>query len=192
VKFTYTEDGVYITPPSRSLPRGTTLVVYSLAVDDTSAELSDARSRAIPLVSRAQLLGALMSEYRVRISVSGSHGKSTTTAAIEHVLSSLGRAHTSVSGALFDTGRAYTDLGGDIFLAEACEYKDSFLRLCPTHQIVTSIELDHTDYFASLDGVLSSFRRAADMASTVIVNRDDATASANSRSSTGSNWVGRA
>ena len=115
------------------------LAVYSLAIDESDAEIIAARSHGIPLISRAQLLGALMNEARVRISVSGSHGKSTTTAIIEHILAVAEKSHTAVSGATLHSGKTYVDGGGDIFLAEACEYKDSFLRLNPTHQLITSV-----------------------------------------------------
>ena len=172
---TYTDEssiGLVLSGP----PHGTAMAVYSLAISESDPEILSARSRGIPLVSRAQLLGALMSLYPVRISVSGSHGKSTTTAIAEHILSLSGLPHTAVSGALLATGSAYTDDGGDIFLAEACEYKDSFLCLRPTHQIITSVELDHTDYFDSLDAIRASFLTAAGQADTVIINCDDTVA----------------
>lgn len=170
----YTDSsGLRVTRPLAELPSGVTLSVYSLAIDESDPEILSALSRGIPLISRAQLLGALMSMHSVRISVSGSHGKSTTTAAAEHILSVAAISHVAISGALLNTGIAYTDGGGDIFLAEACEYKDSFLSLCPTHQIITSVELDHTDYFPSLSAIRSSFLHAAERADTVIINADD-------------------
>lgn len=171
------ECGIRIEHSPLFLTQGVGLVVYSLAVPECSPEILDAQRRGIPLVSRAQLLGALMYPYPVRISVSGSHGKSTTTALIEHILSTDGRLHTAVSGATLASGDAFTDGGGNIFLAEACEYKNSFLSLCPTHQLISSVELDHTDYFASIDHIRSSFLRAAEAADTVIINADDPVAS---------------
>ena len=149
------------------------LAVYSLAIDENDAEIVAVRSHGIPLISRAQLLGALMREARLRISVSGSHGKSTTTAIIEHILTVAGMGHTAVSGATFQSGETYVDAGTEIFLAEACEYKDSFLRLNPTHQIITSVELDHTDYFASLDDIRASFLTAAERSDVALINVDD-------------------
>lgn len=125
------------------------------------------------LISRAQLLGALMSAYPTRISVSGSHGKSTTTAIVERILTEAGRAHTAISGATLSSGAAYSDEGGDVFLTEACEYKDSFLSLEPTHQIVTSVALDHTDYFESLGDIRRSFITAVRRALIAVVNLDD-------------------
>ncbi len=166
-------DGIALSPHTEVDWSCVRLAVYSLAIDECDTEITAALSRGVPLISRAQLLGALMSEAKTRISVSGSHGKSTTTAIIEHILTVAGKMHTAVSGATLQSGESYVDGGGEIFLAEACEYKDSFLRLYPTHQIITSVELDHTDYFTSLDDIRSSFLKAAERAEEVIINRDD-------------------
>ena len=155
-----------------TLPEDTKLLVYSLAIDSGDAVIKAAYTRGIPLISRAQLLGALMSAYLVRVSVSGSHGKSTTTAIAQHIFQCTGIAHTAISGATLASGRAYTD-GGDVFITEACEYKDSFLSLCPTHQIITSVELDHTDYFPTLADIRRSFLTAAERCETLIINLDD-------------------
>ena len=150
------------------------LAVYSLAISEDDPEIVAAVSRGVPIISRAQLLSALMIEAPTRISVSGSHGKSTTTAILDAILTAAGVSHTTVSGAALLSGASYVDTGTDVFLAEACEYKDSFLRLCPTHQLITSVELDHTDYFPSLDAIRASFLRAAERADTALVNLDDA------------------
>lgn len=153
------------------------LAVYSLAIEESDPEILAARSHGVLLISRAQLLGALMSEAKVRISVSGSHGKSTTTAIIDRILTAAEMQPTSVSGATLSSGIPYRKGSGEVFLAEACEYKDSFLSLSPTHQIITSVELDHTDYFHSKDQIRRSFLIAAERAETVIINRDDRLAS---------------
>lgn len=152
------------------------VAVYSLAFDENDEEILAAKSHGVLLISRAQLLSALMSDGKTRISVSGSHGKSTTTAIIDHILTHANKSPTTVSGARLSSGLSYSLGSGDIFLAEACEYKDSFLRLYPTHQIITSVELDHTDYFPSLNAYRESFLTAGRHAETVIINRDDAIA----------------
>ena len=167
--------GIPISPPGVQEWGRVDLAVYSLAVDESDKEITYATSRGIPLISRAQLLGAIMSAYTTRISVSGSHGKSTTTALVEHILRTAGRKPVAISGATLSGGVTFADGGGDIFVAEACEYKDSFLSLCPTHQIITSVELDHTDYFTDLSHIRSSFLSAARLAGTAVVNLDDLT-----------------
>ena len=169
-------DGIEIARYRSQIPHGTALLVYSLAIAEDDPEMISARQMGVALISRAQLLGALMSEYPTRVSVSGSHGKSTTTALIEHILEVAGASHTTVSGAALTSGQAYKDGGGDIFVAEACEYKDSFLLLHPTLQLITSVELDHTDYFPTLSDIRASFLCAAKMASTALINLDDPTA----------------
>lgn len=153
------------------------MLVYSLAIDEGDPEILSARSSGVPLVSRAQLLGALMSLAHTGISVSGSHGKSTTTAIIEHIFDLAKLKYTAVSGAELACGASYVDKGDDILLAEACEYKDSFLRLLPTYQIITSVELDHTDYFPTVDDLYASFLTAARRARYTLINADDPLAS---------------
>lgn len=167
--FSVTDHTVYPpTPPD--------LVVYSLAVEDTNPQIMYANGLSVPLISRAQLLGALMSDYGTRISVSGSHGKSTVTALIDAILIRAGRSVTTVSGATLCDGLSVREGQGDVFLAEACEYKDSFLRLCPTHQLISGVELDHTDYFCDIEAIRRSFLLAARRAATVVINTDDAVA----------------
>ena len=171
------ENGINITRPWDNLEKDVTMAVYSLAIDEENPEILTARSRGIPLVSRAQLLGAIMSLFATRVSVSGSHGKSTVTALVDHILTTARIAHTTVLGAKLSSGESFVDLGGQIFLAEACEYKDSFLRLSPTHQIITSVELDHTDYFKDIDAIRASFLQAARNARHTLINCDDIVAS---------------
>lgn len=170
----YTDvSGITVVKPVGSLEPDVGLVVYSLAIDEGNSEISYAISHGIPLISRAQLLGAVMSDYKTRISVSGSHGKSTVTALVDHILRTARIPHTTVSGATLTSGETFYDGGGDVFLAEACEYKDSFLCLSPTHQIITSVELDHTDYFKTEADICASFEKAARRAEVLIASCDD-------------------
>ena len=171
------KSGINITRPTATLGENVVMAVYSLAIDEENPEILSARMSGIPLVSRAQLLGAIMSLFDTRVSVSGSHGKSTVTALVDHILLSSGISHTTVCGAKLSSGGSFVDLGGEIFVAEACEYKDSFLRLSPTHQVITSVELDHTDYFENIDAIRDSFLRAARNSKYTIINCDDTVAS---------------
>lgn len=149
------------------------LVVYSLAIDEADAELVLAGSLGIPCISRAELLGALMLSYRWRVGVSGSHGKSTTTAAIDAIFSHAGIPLTTVPGAELSDGTHVRIEGRDTFVFEACEYKDSFLALFPSLLVITGVELDHTDYFCSLSHIADSFLRAAEKAErAVLLNID--------------------
>ncbi len=151
-----------------------TAVVYSLAIDKENPELMAARMRGIRTFSRAEYMGQLMRDYKCRIGVSGSHGKSTVTAMIAHIFTSLGKDPTVISGApVF--GKLPTAVGkNDYLVYEACEYRDSFLKFFPSAVVITNLELDHTDYFKSLDDIRHSFlmciNRAEDFA---VLNSDD-------------------
>ncbi len=150
------------------------LLVYTLAIGEDDPELSEARLRGITCVSRAQLLGAVMTEYRNRIGVMGTHGKSTTVAMIHRVLSDAGLCPTTLSGAALECGTSLSVGGREWFVYESCEYRDSFLHFYPTHAVVTNIELDHTDYFPDIDTLCASFSNAAGRASAgVLLSMDD-------------------
>lgn len=166
-------EGVTLAPCYATRWQEVKLAVYSLAMDSEDTEITSAIAHGVPLVSRAELLGAVMSGFNRRISVSGSHGKSTTTALIEHILRECGSSPTAVSGATLTSDNSYAIGNTDIIVAEACEYKDSFLSLCPTHQIITSVELDHTDFFTSIEHIRLSFLAAAQRSQVAIINADD-------------------
>lgn len=145
--------------PENSIVRGLSfdMLVYTLAVDSNNRLFEVAREKGALLVSRAELLGTLMRGYGRRICVAGSHGKSTTTALVDTLLSCSGCEPTTVSGAMLSTGSSLR-LGRRAYLvAEACEYKNSFLLFHPTAAIVTSVELDHTDFFSDLGMIRRSF-----------------------------------
>ena len=152
------EKGVAVYPEN-SIPRGLSfdMLVYTLAIDANNPLFKVAREKGLPLVSRAELLGTLMREYERRICVAGAHGKSTTTAIVDTLLFCGGYEPTTVSGAILSSGSSFRLGGREYLVAEACEYKNSFLRFCPTAAIVTGIELDHTDFFSDLGMIRRSF-----------------------------------
>ena len=138
---------------------GAEMVVASAAVPDTNPELVAARERGIPVLSRAQMLGRLMSG-RCGIAVSGTHGKTTTTSMIALLLESAGLDPTILIGGDLDLLRGNAKLGqSDLFVTEACEAYNSFLELAPRIAVVTNIEHDHHDCYGSLEDVMSSFRQ---------------------------------
>lgn len=149
-------------------------LVYTAAVDETNPEVARAVERGILLVSRAAFLGYLMSDYERRIGVSGTHGKTTTTALLSHILIEAKKDPTVANGAVLpEIGGAYRIGGEELFVYESCEYKDSFLCFDPTLAIITNIELDHTDYFPSLSAIIDSFSKAVAGASAVVANIDN-------------------
>lgn len=137
------------------------VVVYTLAIDLHNEEYQKACEDGILCVSRANLLGYLMREYKNRFGVSGMHGKSTTTAMLASVFDTAKAEPTVVSGAALSQNEGCYRAGGhEHFIYEACEYMDSFLCFYPTVSVILNIELDHTDYFADLEAVCCSFEKS--------------------------------
>ena len=138
--------------------KGFDAVVYTVAISEDNPEYVEAKRRGIPCISRADFLGYIMSEYPRRIGISGTHGKSTCTSMCAETFIRAGVSPTVLSGAeLTLMGGAYTVGDGDDFIFEACEYMDSFLDFYPSVAVILNIDLDHVDYFKSLDQMKRSF-----------------------------------
>lgn len=138
---------------------GVELVCYTAAVGSDHPQMKLAAACGARIISRAELLGCLASSYDCSVAVAGTHGKSTTTGMLAHLLlHTEGNDPTVAVGAVLpELGAAYRIGTDGIFLYEACEYKDSFLSFFPTVSVVLNIQLDHTDYFHSLDQMVDSF-----------------------------------
>ncbi len=138
------------------------LVVYSAAVGQDNPELVRAAERGIPTVTRAELLGVLMSEYENSIAISGTHGKTTTTSMVSLVLDAAKLDPTIlVGGNLAEIGGNVKVGNSPYFITEACEYMDSILSLRPKIEINLNIDSDHLDYFKDIDHIANSFDRFA-------------------------------
>jgi len=136
------------------------LVVYSAAVGQDNPELVRAAERGIPAVSRAEILGQLMSEYENSIAISGTHGKTTTTSMVSLILDRAKMEPTIlVGGNLAEIGGNAKVGSSGYFVTEACEYMDSFLSLRPKIEIILNIDSDHLDYFKDIDHIVNSFDR---------------------------------
>ena len=156
------------------LPEATSLLVYSLALEDDDSELVYAARVGIPIVSRAEYMSALAECYRERIAVSGSHGKSTVTAMLYAIFNEAGKNPTALSGASLGDGEGNFAIGGlENFIYEACEYKDSFLAFSPEIALFLNLELDHVDYFKNIEQLADSFDKAMKKCGRAIVNTDD-------------------
>ena len=133
-------------------------VVYTVAISPENPEYLRANELELPCFSRADYLGYIMTGYEKRIGISGMHGKSTCTSMCAHTLILGGADPTVLSGAELSTmGGAYRVGGEKSFLFEACEYMDSFLDFNPTVAVILNIEMDHVDYFKSLEQIKSSY-----------------------------------
>ena len=152
-------------------------VVYTVAISPENPEYMRAQEKGIPCISRADYLGYLMLGYQNRIGVSGMHGKSTTTSMCATVFMEADGDPTVLSGAELDAmGGAYRIGQSQNFIFEACEYMDSFLDFNPSIAIILNIELDHVDYFSSIDQICYSYSRFASITGehgTVIANADN-------------------
>lgn len=156
---------------------GATLVVYTAAVHPDNPELCAARAAGIPTMERAVLLGQLMAQYEIAIGISGTHGKTTTTSLVATVLE-LAETHPTIHiGGKLDLIGGSTKSGtGNIFVTEACEYVESFLKFHPTIAVILNIDNDHLDYFHDIDHIQQAFTRYAGLvpaAGSLIVNADD-------------------
>jgi UDP-N-acetylmuramate--alanine ligase len=136
------------------------VVVYSSAVRATNPEIVEAERRKIPVIPRAEMLAEVM-RLKEGIAVAGSHGKTTTTSLIAHVLDVAGLDPTAViGGRLLASGGATTGarLGaGELLVAEADESDGSFLRLAPVIAVVTNIDPEHLDHYGSMEGLREAF-----------------------------------
>jgi UDP-N-acetylmuramate--alanine ligase len=124
-------------------------------------ELAAARERQLPIVTWQAILGELMAaEGRIGLAVTGTHGKSTTTALLGHLLIVAGLDPTVEVGAFMHSWGASVRPGsGAPFVVEADEFGDNFLNYRPAGAIVTNVEMDHPDYFANREAVLASMER---------------------------------
>ncbi len=99
-----------------------------------------------------EFLSKIMQDY-VSVSVAGSHGKTTTTGMLTKLLSAM-----KSTGYLIGDGTGTLKEDSDYFVVESCEYKDTFLNYSPDYAIITNIDLDHVDYFKSMDQYVHSFQ----------------------------------
>jgi UDP-N-acetylmuramate--alanine ligase len=136
---------------------GADVVVATSAAKDDNPEIAAARALGIPVLRRRDLLGELMAG-RVGIAVAGTHGKTTTTALMVHVLIEAGRDPTYIVGGVMANTGTNAGVGrGPDFVIEADEYDRMFLGLRPQIAIVTSVEHDHPDCFPALSDVRAAF-----------------------------------
>jgi UDP-N-acetylmuramate--alanine ligase len=135
------------------------LVIYTAAIHPDNPEYHAAETAGIPMLSRAQFLGQMMAQHHDSFAVSGTHGKTTTTSMIAHILLEADTDPTiSIGGKLDAIGGNIRKGDSEVFLAEACEYTNSFLELHPMYSIILDIEEDHPDFFKDLADIRNSFR----------------------------------
>lgn len=154
---------------------GADCIVRTAAAHNDNPEIAAARSKGIPVFERAQAWGVIMQAYKNAICISGTHGKTTVTSMVTHILMDAGVDPTVMIGGYLPLLRAGHRVGnGDTIVLESCEYCDSFLNFFPTLAVILNIEADHLDYFKDLKDIQNSFRKFACLSTNgVLANGDD-------------------
>ncbi len=152
---------VFIGQKSENVSPDTELFVYTAALKPDNPEIIRAKELGIKIIDRAELLGTMMKNYTYPISVSGTHGKTTTTSMLTEILLRGENPTVTVGGILPSIGGNFRIGGDKYFVAESCEYCDSFLKFHPLSAIILNVEYDHADYFKSIDTLYASFNAFA-------------------------------
>ncbi len=155
---------------------GIDVVVYTAAIHEDNEEFAEAKRKNLPMMSRAELLGQLMANYKTPIAVSGTHGKTTTTSMLAHILLDGEKDPTISVGGILKAIDGNIRVGNsDIFVTEACEYTNSFLHFLPKISVILNVEEDHMDFFKDIQDIRNSFHRFAQLLpedGTLIINKN--------------------
>lgn len=153
------------------------LVVYTAAISNDNPELCAAREKGIETMERADFLGELMTQYDFPVSVSGTHGKTTTTSMLSSVFLSADLKPTILVGGEFSRIKSNYYIGDKKYMIfEGCEYVDSFLKFKPHSAIILNVDADHLDYFSGIEQIKQSFNNFLKLIpkdSFAVINCDD-------------------
>lgn len=144
-----------------------TIVTYSKAFSTDHPEIKRVKSLGLKIIAYNELLGKLSSEFKT-IGVSGTHGKTTTSTMISHVL-----GETKGCNYFIGDGSGFADRKNELFTLESCEFNRHFLAYHPYYAIVTNIELEHTECYKDIDEIIKTFEEFANKAHHVIACGDD-------------------
>ncbi len=152
------------------------LVVYTAAVHADNPEYAACVAKNIPMLTRAQLLGQIMNNYKYSVAVSGTHGKTTTTSMLSQVFLEADVDPTISVGGILDSIGGNIRVGqSDYFVTEACEYTNSFHSFFPYISIILNVDADHLDFFSGIEEIIESFHTFAKNLpdnGTLVVNGD--------------------
>ena len=153
---------VYIGQRASNITDDIELVIYTAAIHPDNPEFACAKENQIQMLTRAELLGQIMRNYETPIAVSGTHGKTTTTSMISHILLEADADPTISVGGILPAIHGNIRVGeSETFVTEACEYTNSFLSFFPKIGVILNIEADHLDFFRDLADIRHSFRKFA-------------------------------
>lgn len=151
-----------LTFDEKNIHEGLTVIAGN-AFSDAHEEIAAAKKMNLPVIRYQNFLGELLKQY-TSITVTGSHGKTSTTGLLAHVMSSI--VDTSF---LIGDGTGHGVPNAEFFVLEACEYRRHFLAYQPDYAIITNIDYDHPDYFTSLDDVVNAFEEMAKLVKKAII-----------------------
>ena len=145
------------------------LVVFTGAIKEDNPELIEAKRLGIRVMERSEFLGQISRMYNKVIAISGTHGKTTTTAMLAEIFT-LARLNPTIHLGGESIGlKGNTIIGGkEYFIVEACEYRESFRYLNPYIGVVLNVDLDHLDYYKNFEHIKSAFQNFADKSRNVI------------------------
>lgn len=150
---------IYSEHQSENIKSSETIVVYSTAIDVSNPEIITAKKLGCTLWHRSQLLADLMKSYE-GIAITGTHGKTTTSALLSHTFEKSNQSPTFVIGGLLNASKSNAQVGkGRFFVAEADESDKTFLNYAPQHAIITNVEADHLDHYLDFNEIKSSFEQ---------------------------------
>lgn len=148
-------------------------VVYNTAITETNPEIIKAKEKNITLLTRAELLAEIANKHKNIISVSGVHGKTTTTEMIAEVFIQAGLNPTVHLGGISNYFNSNILIGEkNYFITEACEYKNSFLTLKSSLGVILNIEPEHLDFFKTFNDMQSSFKAFALASKNVVASAE--------------------
>lgn len=153
------------------------LIVYTAAIKEDNPELKHAREIGKDVYERGVFFGLLMKNYKNVLCISGTHGKSTTTGMVSTIFLKAKKDPTIQIGAILPIIGGNDKVGSkEYFVAEACEYVESYLNFFPTAEIILNIDDDHLDYFKNIDNIKKSFNKYTKLLpkdGILVINNDD-------------------
>lgn len=158
------ERGIKITNfDAKNIEENSTVIIGN-AFDDTNVEVNQAKKMdSVNCYYYHEFLGKIMEEY-TSISIAGTHGKTTTTGMLSHVVAEI-----APTGYLIGDGTGMMPANGTHFVLESCEYKRHFMAYHPDYAMITNVELDHVDYYNGIEDYCSAFEAFANQVKKGIV-----------------------
>lgn len=154
---------------------GAEMIVYTAALLPDNPELCAAKASGIPTFERSKLFGAITRLYDNAVCVCGTHGKTTVTSMLTHIMIKTGLDPSAVIGGRLPLTGSNGRVGEtENIVCEACEFVDTFLDLSPDVAVILNIDEDHMDYFKTMDNLIASFTKFCNLTTrTLVINKSD-------------------